>query len=109
MNTWAAPGVQCVCINDSWDWWAEFDGYSVPTRVPMLNEVLTIREVVGNDGLSSGVGLVFWEIDKFQHDGPLGATIYFSVHCFWPLEKRKTDISIFRKLLTPAGRIPVDA
>jgi hypothetical protein len=107
MNTWAAPGVQCVCISDHFEGGASCDGYSVPTRIPMLNEVLTISVMKIRNG---ELFLGFEEIPLDQSDGPLtGHCILFNVACFRPLEKRKTDISIFTKLLMPAGRIPVDA
>ncbi|NTG61817.1 hypothetical protein G6L45_16175 [Agrobacterium rhizogenes] len=109
MNTWAVPGVQCVCINDDWGYWS-IGPCCIPTRVPMLNEVLTIKSVSAAD---DGVFLKFEEIDEFQVDHKdgctLGGNIGWGVVHFRPLEKRKTDISIFTKLLTPAGRIPVDA
>lgn len=103
MNMWAAPGVRCVCINDDWDWSATFGAHSVPTRVPMINEVLTIREVVSNNGLRTGVGLFFWEIEKLQSDGPLSAEMVWGAHCFRPLIERETDISIFKEMLDPAS------
>lgn len=45
--TWAVPGAQCDCINDEWD-----EGLALPptwmppSRVPMINELLTIKEVI---------------------------------------------------------------
>ncbi|NTG01856.1 hypothetical protein G6L30_17205 [Agrobacterium rhizogenes] len=109
MNTWAAPGVQCVCIKDDWGH-VQLGACSIPTRVPMLNEVLTVKRV---EVFHGELSLMFEEIEEHQvsTDGimSLGGDIWFHAYCFRPLEKRKTDISIFRKLLTPAGRIPVDA
>ncbi len=109
MNTWAAPGVQCVCINDDFGC-AQVGSCSIPTRVPMINEILTVKTVEARDEM---ICLTFEEIDEYQMDiqpdGFLGGWVLFDSVCFRPLEKRKTDIEIFRKMLTPAGRIPVDA
>ncbi len=109
MNTWAAPGVQCVCINDDWGFF-QAGSCSLPTRVPMLNEILTVKRIAVKDGV---VALTFEEIDERQYDSHgdehMEGNIWWHAHCFRPLEKRKTDISVFLKLLTPAGRIPVDA
>ena len=47
MNTWAAPGVRCVCISDDFGH-VSCDcgcGGELPVRQPMLNELLTIRSV----------------------------------------------------------------
>lgn len=95
---WAKPGVQCVCINDDWEH-ISVDGYSVPIRVPMLNEVLTIAGVrlVGDR-----LFLWFDEITKRQCDGPLFGDIAYNVICFRPLLKRPTDIGVFKQMLLPA-------
>ena len=106
MSMWAAPGVRCVCIND--DFKTHFtmeSGHSIPVRVPMLHEVLTIKRV---EDWASGFGgepgtafLEFHEIPLRQVDGPLSGEITYSVKCFRPLVERKTDISIFTAMLTP--------
>lgn len=106
MSDWAKPGVQCVCINDDWGGFI-LGEHQVPVRLPMLNEVLTIVGVSRSD---NGVFLWFEEIPTIQADGPLIADgIRWHVSHFRPLIKRKTDISIFTAMLTPAGRLPVDA
>ena len=109
MNHWAVPGAQCVCINDDFGS-IEVGGCIIPTRVPMLNEVLTVRSVRAS---GESVYLTFEEFDPWQSssDGErtISGTIAFDAVCFRPLNKRKTDISIFKAMLTPAGRIPVDA
>jgi hypothetical protein len=106
MNTWAAPGVRCVCIDDGFRFGISVGGHRLPVRVPMLNEVLTIREVsVGRDGAIPGdpdkIYLSFWEIELRQTDGPLSGNVRFDARYFQPLVQRKTDISALTKLLAP--------
>jgi hypothetical protein len=109
MTHWAKPGVRCVCINDDFTWSASMGPYSVPTRLPMINEVLTVRQVEGNSFLNTGVALTFWEIDEFQIDGPLSAKVVYDIGCFRPLIEEPSDISIFKAMLTPAGKVLADA
>jgi hypothetical protein len=97
-------GQRVVCINDEWPEWAVLNGTAliVPgaIRVPMLNEVLTIREIVAcwSPLLSDQpIALKFHEIE--------GGWLH--TH-FRALIEKKTDIAIFQAMLTPAGRIPVD-
>lgn len=105
MSDWikkAKVGDRVVCINDEWDWTASCDGYSIPTRLPMINEVLTISEILSPEqsGLRSRVvGLIFEEIEKRQSDGPLSAVINFAFYCFSPIIDRPTSISIFTDML----------
>lgn len=110
MNDWAKPGVQCVCIDDDFGS-IELGNLSLPIRQPMINEILTVSSVgITADGV---VVLTFEEVDEYQCDCDganfLGGTFRWYASCFRPLIKRPTDISIFRAMLTPAGRIPVDA
>lgn len=104
MSNWAKPGVQCVCIKSDFGFAGYIDGPQIPVRVPMLNEVLTVKHVMAND---RGVFLVFEEIDHYQiaTDGErsVGATIDWAVECFRPLLKRPTDISIFKSMLAPTS------
>lgn len=99
MSDWAKVGVQCVCINDDFGCMT-FGEYCIPTRIPMIGEILTISRIdIGWDGICLG----FEEIPISQADGPLRAEfILYSVRCFRPLLKRKTDISIFQNMLLPA-------
>lgn len=97
-------GQRVVCINDEWPDMALLNGTAimVPTqpRVPMLNEVLTIRDIVVCWSpliIDDPIALIFEEI-------PGG---WLHTH-FRALTDKKTDISIFKAMLTPAGRIPVD-
>ena len=98
-------GQRVVCIDDNWAEQAVINGTSIivqgSARVPMLNEVLTIVAIVPVESpilKTQPVALLFAEIAEgwnFTH--------------FRPLEERKTDISVFKAMLTPARRIPVDA
>ncbi|MGG7535336.1 hypothetical protein [Rhizobium sp. 12,4] len=99
MSNWAKPGVQCICIDDEWPDQMTDGRHSVPTRVPMLNEVLTISAV---RPVRDRLFLYFEEIAALQASGPLQALISWDVVCFRPLLKRPTDISIFKNMLTPA-------
>jgi hypothetical protein len=106
MNTWAAPGVKCVCINDGWGS-VSIGSVSLPTRVPMLNEVLTIAEVKVWDDAT--LVLSFHEIPLLQEDRngaeAISGACWWNVRHFRPLTTRKTDISIFKKMLTPAPKV----
>lgn len=109
MTHWAKPGVQCVCIDDGFGF-VKIGGVSIPTRQPMLNEVLTVKTVGAYGDM---VILTFEEIEVYQSDSNgtdfLGGEVRWDAAAFRPLIKRPTDISIFKAMLTPAGRIPVDA
>ncbi|NHT75910.1 hypothetical protein G8E10_09480 [Rhizobiaceae bacterium CRRU44] len=95
-------GQRVVCINSDWpeNGVIEIARKVVPTpsRVPMINEVLTIREIRG--GLINNE-VVFLHFEEFPHG-------WDSRH-FAPLITRKTDISIFTDMLTPAGKEKADA
>lgn len=66
MEHWVRPGGQCVCIDDDWDAEKPFPGWAPSTRVPMINEILTIKEVIEDHPLKaqapSGVLLTFEEL-----------------------------------------------
>lgn len=103
---WAIPGARVVCVNDDFGFIQQ--GTSIiPTRHPMMDEVLTIREVEPGQQSDlccdpNGVFLSFWEIDRHHTSGPLSADISWSAECFLPLIEQKADISVFTALLTPA-------
>lgn len=102
---WAVPGAKCVCIAEEFDNSLSIGRYSVPTRTPMLNEVLTVAsarpwEGGGIGGTIGEIYLTFYEIEETQKDGPLSATITFAANCFRPIVERKTDISVFTAMLT---------
>jgi hypothetical protein len=109
MTHWAAPGVQCVCINDDFGSW-NVKHLSLPIRQPMISEVLTVSRVKTIEGV---VALTFEEIDEYQCDTDgaslISGKIFWFASCFRPLIKRRTDISIFKAMLTPAGKQVADA
>lgn len=102
MSAWAEVGKRCVCIHDEFPEMFGVGPFSLPVRVPMINEVLTIREVRASGAF---VYLRFEEIELRQTDGPIAAEVWWGVVCFRPLDDRKTDISVFNSMLTPAGRV----
>ena len=98
MSTWAKPGVKCVCVDDNWK--EEFMGRPVPSRVPMINEVLTVRQVFSADmwpGLIIPGGLVM----SFDELGDEGCWFYAVAH-FKPLVTRtqEQDLEQFIPLLS---------
>lgn len=93
-------GMQVVCTNDDFGWAATFGEHSIPVRVPMLHEVLTIAGV--HDGDPYGLYLHFHEIDLQQIDGPLTGQILYAVRCFRPLLKKQVSIEVFTAMLTPS-------
>lgn len=107
MTHWAEPGVECVCINPDFNGLLTVNGWTVPHRLPVLNEILTVSSV---RLLGDEIYLTFKEIPVDQTAGGLtGYDITWKADCFRPLRKRKTDISVFKAMLTPTGRVPVDA
>lgn len=108
---WAAPGVRCVCVNDDWPELLA-GGEVLPTRVPMLGEVLTITHIGEGDGRhpwsgeAGGLYLAFAEIPTRQQTADcVFEGISWRANCFQPLIERKTDISVFTKILE---RAPAD-
>lgn len=99
---WAVPGAKCVCIDDVWG--NGFRGRQAPSRLPMLNEVLTIKEVFGAEewagaNIPGGAAVSFVE---------LGHDWCFAISSFQPLVTRtqEQDLAIFLPLLTD---LPVKA
>lgn len=98
-NSWAAPGVRCVCVDGAWDELA----CGLPTRQPMIREVLTIKAVkpgiggIGGDPMHAY--LFFWEIDEVQSAGGVRCEIGWIATQFQPLIEHKTDISALEALL----------
>lgn len=97
MSTWAAPGKQCVCINDNWqDGLARAFGFTPPDRVPMINEVLTISEVATDADypeailIPGGAALGFHEMD---HD------FMFAIAYFKPLVSEEDDVALFQSIV----------
>ncbi len=87
-------GQKVVCIDD--DWGSAPMGGQVQ-YLPTKNDVYTVRAITVN-----GNGKVFirlHEIVNPQTDKHHEAE--FWAECFRPVAERKTDISVFRKLLQP--------
>jgi hypothetical protein len=101
-------GQRVVCIDDNWPENRLF-GVIFPPRVPMLNEVLTITNINPSQFGTDAVYLQFAEIPVMQSSQHVTAAVGYTHTHFAPLIERKTDISVFTAMLTPAGRIPVDA
>ena len=98
MNLWAAPGKQCVCINDSWNFeLSEMAGILPfpPSRVPMLNEVLTIRDVFTPETVSWAELAPGGAIMSFQE---LGHDCCFAIAHFRPLITEEDDVEMFRSI-----------
>lgn len=103
---WAAPGVRCVCIDGDWGSF-EQGGSILPVRVPMLGEVLTVREARpplpdADWGDPRAIYLDFWEIPRSQTDGPLMADVRWLATKFEPLVEEPTDITVFTEILDTA-------
>lgn len=103
---WAVPGARCVCIVDTWPVFV-IKGEFMPVRTPMLNEVLTIREVApyspdALNGDPESIYLTFWEIDARQKSGLVSAIFRWQTDGFRPLTQQETDISVFERLLNPS-------
>ena len=81
---WAVRGREVVCIKDGWsDNWCRLMGAVPPDRVPMLNEVLRIEEVlVDPSPIVIGCFLSFEGIPPFLYE----------VSNFRPLVTLETDL-----------------
>lgn len=93
MSSWAKPGVKCVCINDEWsDIQCRLLGVEPPSRVPMINEVLTIKEVFSH---TFERGLAAASFHELGHD------FGFATVCFRPLTtgSQEQDVALFTHLL----------
>lgn len=103
MQDWIKPGSRCVCVNDDWPWCVRQGGHVLPIRMPMINEILTIRDVRPGEGGLAGVAgeayLYFWEIETCQSSGPLVADIGWISTSFRPLQEKPTDIALLTALL----------
>lgn len=85
---------------------AALDGVSLPR----FGAVYTIRSMEpGCDVWTMHLTMLrFVELSNGPHP-TTGVEPNFDSRGFRPVQERKTDISIFKAMLTPAGRIPVDA
>lgn len=104
MIEWLQVGRKVVCIVDVF-------GANCPTwqalvrNRPVKNGIYTIREIA--DGYDAGTGEPILAIKLIEiHNSPV-STLQgslepdFDYHGFRPLVTRKTDISIFEKMLRP--------
>jgi len=87
-------GQKLVCVD------ADFEYYGiVDLNLPVHLGVYTVRDVVTGRGVSGlGLGLLLEEI--CNRAGPYGTEYSFVPDRFRPVVERKTDISIFEKMLT---------
>lgn len=104
MPSWVAIGRECVCINADWNDDACLRlGIQPPSRVPMLNEVLRIVQVVDGavtTGCLDTCYLAFEGIPPFL----------YAVNCFRPLVTLEDDITTyFAELLNAPVRITEEA
>jgi hypothetical protein len=90
-------GQKVVCIKRD-RWRREYDRRPMPRgeRGPAFGELLTIRQIV-EDGY-----LLFVEI-RNPIIKSVGEEAAFNPHHFRPVIERKTDISIFTRMLTPTS------
>ena len=105
-NSWVAPGVRCVCIRDDWEELVP----GLPSRQPMIGEVLTIKSArLGRGGNLGGdpnaIYLTFWEVDERQEAGGIAVVIRWVVDSFKPIVEQQTDISTLTALLQPAREL----
>ena len=104
---WAKRGTQVVCISDGgWE-----TSLPIPTRVPMVGEILTIAAVrvydkdhrFANLVSLAGAYLAFDEIPLRQTADGLSADLYWDIGAFRPLIKSDTsmdhDVALFEKFL----------
>lgn len=91
--SWAVRGAMCVCILDDWDCrYIEAIGLKAPTRLPMLNEVLTIYMVTPPNNI-----VVSWPVLYFEETGPYG----YAIKNFRPLVTRtqEQDVRALKSML----------
>ena len=83
---------------------AASEGVTLPTK----GSIYTVRGIEPGAGWQSN--LTFIWLDELSNPPSCdGIEPNWDTNMFRPVVERKTDISIFTAMLTPAGRIPVDA
>lgn len=113
MSAWyeiARPGDKIVCIDDS-NWGRNWLVCVTSGCVfPEKGRIYSIR-MIGYSERKKQWCLRLSEIvnPSLHVPGYLPGELTFNVRRFRPLVKRTSDISMFKAMLTPAGRIPVDA
>ncbi len=96
-------GMKVVCVNDSLGNLPDtYKGVTIMHTLDGLKKgsIYTVREVGLKSWIDAAPAIKLIEI--IRGIGPLGESPYWA-HRFKPLEERKTDISIFKKLLNPAN------
>lgn len=98
-------GQKVVCINDDWPpMWRDHWMTTCAPEFPVKGQVYTIRAIVtraiGDAGLRF-VEIKNPEVNCVFEGQSIVAEIVFRASYFRPLVERKTDISIFTRLLTP--------
>lgn len=97
MNTWAAPGVKCVCINDDPNAFDAPSTHSGNMGGLRKSEIYTVREV----GISPRWGtLCVWLNEvKRPHDNGLNLRRFRPLA--YPSQFLEADLSRFKPLLAP--------
>jgi hypothetical protein len=97
-------GMKVVCVNDEWK---DANGIEIPgiylVHMPIKNCVYTIRGIVPNLFLDGSAGLTFKEIALITGPNISGGEEY-SARCFRPVIEKKTDISIFTRILDDVSK-----
>jgi hypothetical protein len=103
-------GQKVVCVR-AWDDLTRSEAEYFGITLPELGKIYTVRavcETLGN--ICVYLEEIINPVRPYCVDGLFDVVEQgFAPDRFRPLEKRKTDISCFTSMLTPAGRIPVDA
>lgn len=100
-------GQKVVCINEC--------GTNQDTHPGIIaikkGDILTVREITQAPRRNGQIliGVRFKEVVNVTSPYSVCWEYDYSPKNFRPLVERKTDISVFKAMLTPAGRIPVDA
>jgi hypothetical protein len=92
-----AVGQKIVCIDDSW---TVMDGSPVPASAPKKGEVCVCAGYKAPDDVFGRLLIAWGTRFIFLAEAPGGWS--FEEASFRPLVERKTDITIFEQLLTPA-------
>ena len=102
LPSWAVRGAKVVCIFDDWE---QLPGLPpIPARQPMLNEVLTIREVMTTDHFNAAQHLLLYigQMRCLLSFEELGHGWLYLSHRFRPLVSTKTeaeDVALIKSLI----------
>lgn len=95
------PGMKVVCIKRG-EWLGPFGEMRLENEYPVYRGIYTIRDV----SICSADGEVYLRFEELRNpqvepdfDGEIEARFWAAQ--FRPLVERKTDISVFRAMLTP--------